>query len=105
MERKEEVRSLALGYPVGRRGSVSQGPRKKWKTKISKRDDERYVFVFVYVFLHFLVTELNCTNYLVVTNVQDTAPRFRIPWHLLLQPAETKVISSQLGIRVLGNQD
>ena len=99
MERKEEVRSLALGYPVGRRGSVSQGPRKKRKTKISKLDDERYVFNFV--FLHFLVTELNCTNYLAVINVQDTAPRFRIPWHLLPQPAETKVISCQLGIRVL----
>ena len=56
MERKEEVRSLALRDPVGRRGSVSQGPRKKRKTNISKRDDERYVFVFV--FLHFPVTEL-----------------------------------------------
>jgi hypothetical protein len=49
MEMIKEERGL--GYPVGKRRSVSQGLRKKKKTNIAKRNDGRYLY-------YFLVTEL-----------------------------------------------
>ena len=43
LEIKEDVRRFGHPVPVGRHRSVSQRVGRKKKTKISKRDDGRYV--------------------------------------------------------------